>query len=382
MNKTPLVEFVYNRHKTASATKEAAVELRVTFERKQKYMTTGVRLLPKQWHRGTVTNRVDAIQLNQTLEKLMIDVRQVVVNMMTEGSIDIFTIPDRLKRLRSGNINFLDFCDKRMKIRQYGKAEDSQERYTRFMKFFRGWGKIAEFEDITDLNIIALDEHLAARGLKPYSKWNNYHRFLNSFILDAIDEGYIKRNPYKWVRIEKEKSKGGIGKYLSPQEFTKVRDMELPTESLQRVRDLFVFQTYTCLSYVDLSTFDAEKIEKVKGMKVYIGTRAKTSQTLLLLFSTILYHFPIAALVASYAANDTIFAQSFNTFSTAREDTPSFMAISAAVTLGFSLIAEMIAWFFSELFSEPEPFFSEPMALFSVVITVVFSVAGLLPHPA
>ena len=41
MNKTPLVEFVYNRHKTASATKEAAVELRVTFERKQKYMTTG-----------------------------------------------------------------------------------------------------------------------------------------------------------------------------------------------------------------------------------------------------------------------------------------------------------------------------------------------------
>ena len=58
-----------------------------------------------------------------------------------------------------------------------------------------------------------------------------------------------------------------------------MRDMELPTESLQRVRDLFVFQTYTCLSYVDLSTFDAEKIEKVKGMKVYIGARAKTSQT-------------------------------------------------------------------------------------------------------
>ena len=250
MNKTPLVEFVYNRHKTASATKEAAVELRVTFERKQKYMTTGVRLLPKQWHRGTVTNRVDAIQLNQTLEMLMIDVRQVVVNMMTEGSIDIFSIPDRLKRLRSGNINFLDFC----------------ERYTRFMKFFRGWGKIAEFEDITDLNIIALDEHLAARGLKPYSKWNNYHRFLNSFILDAIDEGYVKRNPYKWVRIEKEKSKGGIGKYLSPQEFAKVRDMELPTESLQRVRDLFVFQTYTCLSYVDLSTFDAEKIRQARPL--------------------------------------------------------------------------------------------------------------------
>ena len=279
MNSTPLVALVFNRRHTATTTKEAAVELRVSYQKEQKYMSTGVRLLPKHWRRGMVINRVDAIQLNQTLEKLVVDVRKVILQMMDDGNIDIFSIPDKLKRLRSGNLIFLDFCDTRMKIRQYGKAVDSQERYTRFMKFFRSWGKIVEFEDITDLNIIALDEHLAARGLKPYSKWNNYHRFLNSFILDAIDEGYVKRNPYKWVRIEKEKSKGGIGKYLSPQEFAKVRDMDLPTESLQRVRDLFVFQTYTCLSYVDLSTFDAEKIEKVKGMKVYIGTRAKTSQT-------------------------------------------------------------------------------------------------------
>ena len=69
MNKTPLVEFVYNRHKTASATKEAAVELRVSYQKEQKYMSTGVRLLPKHWRRGMVINRVDAIQLNQTLEK-------------------------------------------------------------------------------------------------------------------------------------------------------------------------------------------------------------------------------------------------------------------------------------------------------------------------
>lgn len=46
MNKTPLLEFVYNRKKTAGTNKEGAVELRITFERKQKYMTTGIRVLP------------------------------------------------------------------------------------------------------------------------------------------------------------------------------------------------------------------------------------------------------------------------------------------------------------------------------------------------
>ena len=279
MNKTPLLEFVYNRKKTAATNREAAVELRITFERKQKYMTTGIRLLPKHWHRGTVVNRIDARELNETMEKLMAEVRQVILDMMGESVMDIFSIQERLKRKRASAISFLEFCEQRTKIRQYGKADDSKERYNRFMRFFSAWGKIRYFEDVTDANILAFDEHLVKKGLKPYSKWNNYHRFLNSFILDAIDEGFLKRNPYKWIRIDKEKSKGGIGKYLSPLEFAKVRDVALPSECLQRVRDVFVFQTYTCLSYTDLHDFDVSKIKEVKGMKVYVGNRAKTKQT-------------------------------------------------------------------------------------------------------
>ncbi len=203
----------------------------------------------------------------------MAEVRQVILDMMSESVMDIFSIQERLKRKRASTISFLEFCEQRTKIRQYGKADDSKERYNRFMRFFSAWGKIRYFEDVTDANILALDEHLAKKGLKPYSKWNNYHRFLNSFILDAIDEGFLKRNPYKWIRIDKEKSKG------SPLEFSKVRDVALPSECLQRVRDVFVFQTYTCLSYTDLHDFDVSKIKEVKGMKVYVGNRAKTKQT-------------------------------------------------------------------------------------------------------
>ena len=115
--------------------------------------------------------------------------------------------------------------------------------------------------------------------MKPYSKWNNYHRFLNGFIIDAIREGLMTRNPYLHVRIKKEKSSGGIGKYLSPEEFKAIKDVELTTESLRRVRDVFVFQTYTCMAYTDLRAFRASHITEVKGMKVYVGQRAKTGQT-------------------------------------------------------------------------------------------------------
>ena len=280
MNKTPILEFVFDRRKQASTNKEGSVELRITFERKQKYITSGVRVLKKQWHKGTrtVIGRFDATELNKTLEKLVKEVRQVINDMIDEGNIDIFAISDRMKRKKEGNITFIEFCMNRADIRKMNKADDSQARYDRFLKFFVSWGKIVSFDDITDNNIKALDDYLVKKKLKPYSKWNNYHRFLNSFILDAISEGYIHRNPYKWVPINKDKSKGGIGKYLSPEEFELVRNVYLPSESLRRVRDLFVFQTYTCLSYTDLKDFDPTQIQEVKNMKVYIGKRAKTEQ--------------------------------------------------------------------------------------------------------
>ncbi|MBR1879156.1 MAG: site-specific integrase [Prevotella sp.] len=277
--KTPLLAYIYNRYGKATSNKEAVVELRITYERRQKYISTGIWLLPKHWRNGSVVNRVDAIQLNQMLDKLIVEVRKVIMEMIEEDNIDIYSIPARLKRLRSGGVSFIEYCGKRAEIRKYNKSADSQERYDRFMRKFIEWGEIEDWEDITEEKVMEFNNYLEGKGFKPYSIWQNYHRFLNGFINDAINEGLLTRNPYKWLNIEKDKSRTGIGKYLSPEEFSKVQNAPLSTDSLKRVRDLFVFQTYTCMAYTDLSSFDASKIKEVKGMKVYIGQRKKTKET-------------------------------------------------------------------------------------------------------
>ena len=267
MRTLPNVELVYDRRHTATATKEATVELRVSYRKEQKYMSTGIRLLPKHWHRGKVVNRVDATQLNKTFDKLIVDVRTVIYNMVEEGHIDIFSIPERLNMLRVGNMDFFEYCEKRAEIRSFGKSKDNQERYHRFLKFLHQWGGITYWTDITEEKIIDLDEYLTGKKMKAYSKWQNYHRFLNSFILDAQKEGLVKRNPYNWVNIDKDKTSKSLDKCLTPEEFEKVKTAEMPTERLQRVRDLFVFQTYTCMAIADLKAFDRKKIQEIKGIK-------------------------------------------------------------------------------------------------------------------
>lgn len=277
-NNIPQVSIVYDRRHKASTSRKATLEVRIAYNYKQKYISTGIQVYPKQWKKNRITNCPDAEQLNQIIDNLVANIRQVILLMIKEGAIDIFAIPDKLKSLEEKKITFIEFCRQRASVRKYGKSKDNQTRYDRFIRLFSKWGKIKYFEDITEAKIIAYDKYLDKQHMKTNSKWYNYHRFLNSFIIDAISAGLLHRNPYKWINITKGNESLGLERCLTPEEFYRIKHSEMPTKSLERVRDVFVFQTYTCLSYADLKDFDVSLIEEIKGIKVYVGKRNKTGK--------------------------------------------------------------------------------------------------------
>lgn len=277
----PTIAFVFDRRKTASAKQEGSVELRITHERKQKFMSTGIRIFPKEWKGGRVVSRIDASELNATLDELLLKVRRIINDMMENDNLNINIIPSMLANKTSSTnkkTSFIAFCKERAEVRKYGKTKDSQERYNRFMRFFEQWGGITTFAGITDAAIIEMDKILVEKKLVDSSKWNNYHRFLNSFIMDAVDEGLIRRNPYKHIRINRDKESRSLWKHLTAEEFDMVRTAKLPTTCLEQVRDVFVFQVYTCMSYVDLAAFDFSLVKTNNQDLVYSGTRGKTGQ--------------------------------------------------------------------------------------------------------
>lgn len=285
----PVLKVLYDRQKRASKTKEGAIEVRITYNRVQRFVTTGVRVLPNQWRDGRIVKRVDAFELQHALDVFVAHVRKTVNELMEKGELDMKTVVSVIggkQRQRAvenvpENMFLLDYFRERAAIRKYGRSEDSQERYDRFLRWFEDWGGMLTFSDVTEINVLRMDESLS--GMKPYSKWNNYHRFLNSFILDAIGEGLMRKNPYKGVHINREKSSGGIGKYLTREEFRRIECLNPPTNFLRHAKDMFVFQTYTCLSYTDLASFDAGRIQDVKGKRMYFGYRGKTKQEFMFL---------------------------------------------------------------------------------------------------
>ena len=275
------VAVIFDRKKAATTKTEGAVEIRVTYQRRQRYFATGVKIKKNEWTGSEVAGRHDADELNRAIGLRLADVRRAINNVQeTAGGVDLDEVRNEVDKNDTVRNSFLSYIEKRAEVRTHGATLRRRGRYIQVIKTLREWGKINLFTDVTDDNILAFDDFLKKRGLKGCTIWCNYHKILFSFIKDAVDDGLLSRNPYRWVRIDKDTGFfGALSKHLTPDEFQKICNAPLPAKQLERARDLFIFQTWTCLSFSDLMKFDAKKIATDKdGRRVYSGTRGKTGK--------------------------------------------------------------------------------------------------------
>lgn len=273
----PILSYIYNRYGKASPTHDAVIELRIAYKNKQKYLSTGIRLYPREWQRGRVVNRLDAAILNKTLDKLMVDVRQVIYDMIDDGNIDIFAIPVKLAAKRRKAMTFIEYYKEKAEIRKHGIGKIAQGRYDLIPRILEEFGRITTFADLTQHNIVAFDKFLTKKGIQATSRWHNYHKYIRRFIAEAIKEGFVKYDPYDGVRLDHGNYDGSIDKFLTVEELKQLKEAKMPDDRLERVRDLFIFQAYTCLAYTDLARFNKSQILEEDGKKVYHSHREKTN---------------------------------------------------------------------------------------------------------
>lgn len=273
----PVLTYVYNRYGYASPNRDAVIELRIAYQNKQKYLSTRIRVFPKEWDKRyhMVINRMDAAIINRTLDKLMNQVREVIYEMIDEDNIDIFSIPSRLERKKKRSMTFLEYYAEKSETRKHGLGAITQGRYDLVLRVLQEFDKIRSFTDLTERNIIALDDYLKRKGINATSRFHNYHKFVKRFIGDAIREGLLRHNPYDTVHLDHGDFDHSIDKCLTLDEVKQLQSATMEPR-LERVRDLFVFHCYTCMSYSDLAKFDSHLIQVVDGTKVYCGRRGKT----------------------------------------------------------------------------------------------------------
>ena len=102
--------------------------MRICYNYEQKYLSTGIHLYPNQWKNGKIVSTPDILQISQTLDKMLTEVRQILLEMIQNNNVDIDAIPEKLSARKVKTIGFIDFCNQRAAAKS-----------SRFQKKSRKW---------------------------------------------------------------------------------------------------------------------------------------------------------------------------------------------------------------------------------------------------
>lgn len=281
------VVFIYDRKKKADDRTAGMIEIRVTAGKVQRYVSTGVKVLPSQWHKNRVIDRPDSGTLNDRLSIMSRKINKYInACIEADTAIDLTQLKE-IAKIDDTEATFIDFICERADLRPV--KESTRQRYEVFINNFTLYGRIRKFSDIT------------VKAIKDYNEWlhqiridkdpedpdsvgrplsdatiYNYHKSLKLFINDAYTAGKVPENPYNRLRGFISRGEKQVIDYLTAEEMQRIENSKLSTRTLRRARDLFVFQMYTGLSYSDLLDFDFSDYQQIDGKWVNTGTRHKT----------------------------------------------------------------------------------------------------------
>lgn len=288
-----LFALVHGRRKRDAGENVSSVELRVTLRKRQRYLSTGVRCRASEWDGSGVRGRADAAEMNARLAALLLRARSVEDQLRERGELSLDGFVASMREVCGGGCGgvgggavggggghergWWEFCEERVAVRCHGRSRWTEVRYRKLLWWLRerfAWRRAA---DVREVDVVRMDGMLEAAGVSEGTRWHNYHRYLKALLSDAVREGMIRRNPYDGGTVVRPKDDGrALERCLTAEELGRIRSVELPAGHLSRVRDLFVFQCYTCMGFADLRDFSADGLEVVGGRRVYSSRRNKT----------------------------------------------------------------------------------------------------------
>lgn len=287
--RVPKVKLVYDRRHQSSPDKEGAVDLRVCFDCKQKFLSTGVKVYPRQWdsRNECVKLRNDATSLNKALSDIKNDAITLLTEMSKTGYVDLARLNEIFKP-KAYDLTFHEYMKDRISKRNV--SENTRERYASFYKVFVDeYGKMKNFSDITEAGVRDYDEWLHKRivngHLMQQSTIYSHHKYLRLFIYDALTDGYVDKNPYQSKRIKIDHGESGQIPSLTIDQVEQIENLELDG-FVGKTKDLFLFQCYTGLAFSDMQKFKLSNYSQDKdGNYLIKDKRTKTDTTYIFMLS-------------------------------------------------------------------------------------------------
>lgn len=273
------IRFRFDKRNEASKTKQGLlhIEVREIGTNDCVLIQTGIRLYKNQF-----TDKMGFTCKNHDLADAMTKQAHDIFN-----EIHQFAISDKCKVLKDvkgwkskeNKQLLIPFIESEMKLRDM--EYNTLKAHVTLVNKLNDFKNIKTFADLTYTNIVAFDKYMRDKKIGNISI-NKNHSLFNMYIKIAINKELIQKSPYDLFTPPKGKNNDPV--FLTIEEVENIKNLSGLNDRLERTRDLFVFQCYTGMAYVDMQSFSKNDIQILNGQEIIRSSRTKTDESFILLF--------------------------------------------------------------------------------------------------
>ena len=137
-----------------------------------------------------------------------------------------------------------------------------------------------EYDEIKPEMLVAEIKNQHILGFKHKLMGDNYENATIAGFLQCVKSIFnyglrndlIKNNPYLGFKIGR---KTKIVRFLTEEEVQRIKDKDMMNQRLERVKDLFLFQCYTALSYCDMALLEPKDFQSNEDGVLYLRKKRK-----------------------------------------------------------------------------------------------------------
>lgn len=273
------IRFRFDKRNEASKTKQGLlhIEVREIGTNDCVLIQTGIRLYKNQ-----ISDKMGFTCKNHDLADAITKQAHDIFN-----EIHQFAISDRCKVLKDvkgwkskeNKQLLIPFIESEMKLRDM--EYNTLKAHVTLVNKLNDFKNIKTFADLTYTNIVAFDKYMRDKKIGNISI-NKNHSLFNMYIKIAINKELIQKSPYDLFTPPKGKNNDPV--FLTIEEVERIKNLSGLNEKLERTRDLFVFQCYTGMAYVDMQSFSKNDIQILNEQEIIRSSRTKTDESFILLF--------------------------------------------------------------------------------------------------
>ena len=261
---------------------KAPIYARITTSGLSTEIYTRCQIEPERWNqrleRSLHRDKV-ALQINGIVDSYRANILAAYDALIREGRIpDCFTIKERLENPGGTTRHFLaefsKYCEKRQQEVGTRITQLTANKYHRLLRYMTEY--IRQVYGKEDLPLEAID-YAYIDGLNTYMQTAyschnngavNLLCCLKNFILYAIRNEWIEKNPFRYYKMKIDKTNVKVP--LTKAELDLLLKRPMPNERLERIRDVFCFCALTGLAFTDVDHLRPEHITTDKNGALWI----------------------------------------------------------------------------------------------------------------